>query len=132
MEVGKSLSERQKRRIRQEVVTRLVTRQPERRRSTEWSTDEQSDSDNSGNTESHSGPTKFDFDDRRSMSSNYSAEVTESKSLTSSSPSNKGSTVLSANSGDSEGALAGCRSNLSSSDDRLGDLESMDDDAWAK
>ena len=71
-------------------------------------------------------PTDFDFGDRLSMSRNYSAEVTESPT---SSPSNEGSAVLPvANSSDSEGALAGCRSDLSSSDDRLGDLESMDND----
>ena len=69
--------------------------------------------DDGGNTESHTGPTDFDFDDGLSMSSNDSAEVTESGSPTSS-PSNEGSTVLSATSSDSEGALAGCRSNLSS------------------
>ena len=122
MEVGKSLNERQRRRIGQEVVTCLVTRQSERRCSTKRSPDEQSDSDDS---KSHSGPTDFDFSDRLSMSSNYSAEVTESPT---SSPSYEGSAVLSANSSDSEGALAGCCSNLSSRDDRLGDLESMDDD----
>ena len=128
MEVVKSLSERQRRQIWQEVVTRLVTRHLERRCSTERSPDEQSDLDDGGNTKSHSGPTDFDFSDRLSMSSNYSAEVTEGHS---SSPSNKGSAVLSsasANSSDSKGALAGWCSNLSSSDDRFGDLESMDND----
>ena len=107
------------------MVTHLVTCQSERRCSTERSPDEQSDSDDGGNTESNSGPTDFDFSDRLSMSSNYSAEVTESPT---SSPSNEGSAILSASSSDSEGALTGCCSNLSSSDDRLGKLESMDDD----
>ena len=121
MEVGKSLSERQRRRIRQEVITRLVTRQPEKTRSTE-SPGDLSNSDDGGNTESDNGPTDFDFGDRRSI--DYSEEATESPS---SSPSNEGSAVLPglANSSDSEGALEGCRSDLY---DSLGDVESMDND----